>query len=322
MPEPAISIRELEVDFLTRRGIVRAIDGADLDLTMGEILGVVGESGSGKSTLAAALGGMLPRNARTSAARIEVLGRDLAELDAAAMLALRRHGIAYVFQDPIGTLDPTARISRQLRAIVRLRNPEADPAALLARVGIAEVDRVMSAYPHELSGGMAQRIAIAMAIVGRPQLLIADEPTAALDASIRAQVLELLVGLVRESGAGMLLLSHDLRAIAKHCTAVAVMYAGRVVEHGKSATVFAQPLHPYSAGLLAAEPSLAVENERIEAIPGTPPVLHARSAVCAFAPRCAHALASCRANRPEREYIDARMVVCRRARELFATRQP
>ena len=301
MGDAAILVRELDVEFLTPRGPVRAIDGADLDLTAGEILGIVGESGSGKSTLASVLGGLLPSNARISANRIEVLGRNIVKRDPTGMREFRRHSLAYVFQDPIGTLDPTAKISRQLRALIRLKDPQVDPAALLARVGVPEVDRVINSYPHELSGGLAQRVSIAMAIIGRPKLLIADEPTAALDASIRAQILELLVSLVSENAASMLLLSHDLRAVAKHCTAVSVMYAGRVVESGSTAVVFARPLHPYTIGLLAAEPSFAGEGDRIEAITGTPPILTGRSLKCAFVPRCSRALPSCEAMRPLRD---------------------
>lgn len=316
--ETLVHIEGLAIDFLARGGSVRALDGADLDVGSGERLGIVGESGSGKTTLAMAIGRMLPPNAVHAGGALLFDRRPIFAMDDAAIRELRRQDVGYVFQDPVGTLDPTMRIARQVNATMQQPLSRAALGELLLSVGLDDVERVARSYPHELSGGMAQRVSIAIAVARRPRLLIADEPTAALDASIRGQILELLIALSGQTGAALMLLSHDLRAISHHCDRVAVMYGGRIVEIGPSATIFRRPAHPYTRGLLQAEPGRESFGGVLEPIPGTPPVLRGPSHDCAFAPRCAWATERCRTRRPESREVAGRQVICFRAEEVLA----
>jgi peptide/nickel transport system ATP-binding protein len=305
-----LEARDLVVDYATRRGAVRALDGASLTVAPGEVVGVVGESGSGKSTIGVALGRLLPGNARIAGGDVRVAGESLLGLDGDALLALRRDVLGFVFQDPIGTLDPTARIGRQLRWVLGKEAGDEQVAARLEQVRLADPARVMRAYPHQLSGGMAQRVSIALALARDPRAVIADEPTASLDASVRTEILELLVGLARERGTALMLMSHDLRAVRRWCTRVAVVYGGRVVEEAPADRLFADPLHPYTRALLQAAPGAERRGEVLRPIAGIPPVLHGPAAGCAFAARCGQASDLCRSERPVERRVGERRALC------------
>nr|WP_241428953.1 ABC transporter ATP-binding protein [Agrococcus sp. ARC_14] len=246
------------VEFRTPRGIVRALDGASLTAEAGERLAIVGESGSGKSTVGAAIGALLPANGRFGDGTVRVDGVDVGALDRPGLRRLRRETLGFIPQDPIATLNPTMRVGRQLALVVRDLGGDTSGAALaqlLEEVQITDPADVLRRFPHQLSGGMAQRVAIAIAMVRRPRILIADEPTAALDANVRREVLKLVFEAAEHSGATVVWLSHDLDAVAKWCTRVAVMYRGQIVEDGPTADVLEDPTHPYTRSLLAAMPS-------------------------------------------------------------------
>ncbi|MDE2398779.1 MAG: ABC transporter ATP-binding protein [Burkholderiales bacterium] len=315
---PLVAVRDLAVSFRSGGGEVLALDEVGLEIGAGERVGLVGESGSGKSTLALAVAGFVKGNGRRSAGRAQVAGQDVFEGDAETLRRLRATKFGFVFQNPIGTLDPTRKIERQFfdaegRAIAPARI-----TALLEGVGLADTQRVLASYPHELSGGMAQRVAIAMAIEHEPAILVADEPTSALDASIRIQILELLLATSLRLHSALLLVSHDLPAIRRYCERVVVMYAGRIVEQGRTEAIFQHPLHPYTAALIAAMPGREGFGGKIDAIPGHPPVVHERAASCTFAPRCPRANDECRGRRPALVELDGsggRRVACLRVTE-------
>jgi peptide/nickel transport system ATP-binding protein len=302
---------DLEIDYATRRGSVRALDAATIAVRRGELTAVVGESGSGKTTLGMAAGRMLAGNARRVGGQLRVEGVDVFGCDEQILRALRRSTLGFVFQNPVAALDPTMRVGRQMELAAPADGAEPSrPAAALERMGLRDVPRVLRSYPHELSGGMAQRVGIAIALRRRPRLLIADEPTAAVDATLRPQILELLVELCQAEEAALLLLTHDLHAVAKYCTRVAVMYGGRVVEDGPTAAVLSRPSHPYTAALLAALPGEESPGERLGGIPGTPPVLRGPHPGCAFAPRCPAVIELCHDRRPIHRVADERAVCC------------
>jgi oligopeptide/dipeptide ABC transporter ATP-binding protein len=311
-----IAVDEAVVDYVTPRRTVRALDGATLRIRAGETVGIVGESGSGKSTLGSLLGRLLPTLA-TASGGIEVSGRAVLELDTAAIAALRRDELAFIAQDAVGSLDPTLRIGRQLRLVMRPAKPTTDElVAVLERVRIRDAVRVLRLFPHEISGGMAQRIAIAMAMHRAPRILVADEPTAALDTQVRDEVTRLIFELAREAGTTVLWLSHDLGAVAKWCDRIVVMYGGRVVEDGDAADVVAHPLHPYTAALAASMPARLAAGERLPTISGNPLVLTGESAGCAFAPRCPMAVEACSASRPAPVKRRGRVILCHRIDEI------
>ncbi|NRQ39478.1 ABC transporter ATP-binding protein [Nonomuraea sp. NN258] len=252
---PLVRVRGLSVEYRSRSGAVPALREVDLLLEPGDLLGVVGESGSGKSTLSNALRRLLPRSCRVTSGSVEIGGVDVAGLDPSGLRALRRDVLGFIPQDPIGSLDPTLRIGRQLRLALRPLGRPGDRealAGLLRGVRIREPERVLRLYPHEISGGMAQRVAIALAMAREPRVLIADEPTAALDAQVREEVLDLMVRLIAGSGAALVWVSHDLRAVRRWCTRVMVMREGEVVEAGPTEDVFGRPAHPYTRRLLEA----------------------------------------------------------------------
>ncbi|MEV1248397.1 ABC transporter ATP-binding protein [Nonomuraea sp. NPDC049750] len=321
-----LEVDGLEVDY----GTARALDGADLRVAAGEAVGVVGESGSGKSTLGAAIGRLLPRQAVVAAGTVRVAGEPVLDLPPTALRRLRRQRLGFVFQDPIASLDPTMRVGAQLRLVLRAPGRDgrdgsegADGrAGLQAQVafhlGRVKLDdpRVAAAYPHQLSGGMAQRVAIALAMAASPELLVADEPTASLDSQVREEVLNVVFALARQAGTSIVWLSHDLPAVARRCDRVAVMYAGRVVESGPAADVLGDPVHPYTAALARSAPAVAVPGVRLEPVPGRPPVLTGPSPGCAFAPRCPFAEDRCATERPEPVRVGAKDVLCHRAAEL------
>jgi oligopeptide/dipeptide ABC transporter ATP-binding protein len=307
-----LEVDGLEVDY----GTGRALDGADLRVAAGEAVGVVGESGSGKSTLGAAIGRLLPRQAVVTAGTVRVAGEPVLDLPPAALRRLRRQRLGFVFQDPIASLDPTMRVGAQLRLVLRAQSRGDGGVAFHLRRVKLDDPRVAAAYPHQLSGGMAQRVAIALAMAASPELLVADEPTASLDSQVREEVLNVVFSLAREAGTSIVWLSHDLPAVARRCDRVAVMYAGRVVESGPAAEVLGNPVHPYTAALARSAPAAATPGVRLEPVPGRPPVLTGPSAGCAFAPRCPFAEDRCTTERPEPVRVGAQDVLCHRAAEL------
>ncbi len=308
---------DLVVTYDTPRGRVQALDGLDLEVAAGETLAIVGESGSGKSTLGLAAGRLLPPEAGRRSGSLRLKEQDVFEADDISLRALRRDLLGFVFQNPMSALDPTMRIGRQVARAMGGGGARATIEGLLVKAGLDEPGRVAASYPHELSGGMAQRVVIAMAIARGPALLIADEPTASLDVSIRARVMATLLELQRDAGASLIVLTHDLHMAARHCAKVAVMYGGRIVETGRSAAVLSRPAHPYTKGLLAAAAGKEAPGERLEPIPGLPPVLRQRASDCSFAPRCPLAEPRCRELRPEARALERRHVVCHFAERVL-----
>jgi oligopeptide/dipeptide ABC transporter ATP-binding protein len=299
--DPLLRISGLTVEFTTRAGRVRANDRLSLDIRAGETLGIVGESGSGKSVLCRAILRLLPSPpARVSAEGMSFAGRDLLRLDDAAMRSVRGRDIAMIFQNPMTSLNPVWPIGDQVGEPLRLHRgmgaQQARQSAidLLRRVGIPSPQTRVDDYPHQWSGGMLQRAVIAMALAGAPKLMLADEPTTALDVTIQDQILALLLELQRETGMGLVLVSHDMGVIAETVDRVAVMYAGRIVELAPTATIFQAPAHPYTQGLLRSIPRLEGRRADLAAIPGQPPDLARLPQGCAFADRCPLATSECR----------------------------
>ncbi|WP_342451443.1 ABC transporter ATP-binding protein [Neoroseomonas nitratireducens] len=305
MTAPLLSVRDLRTHFMTRAGVAKAVDGVSFDLAAGEILGLVGESGSGKSVTGFSLLGLVDPPGRIVGGSIRFQGRELVGMPPAALRALRGRHLAMVFQDPQATLNPVLTIGAQMALAVQAHERASDRAALdraaavLARVGIPEAARRLSAYPHEFSGGMRQRVAIATALLHGPALIVADEPTTALDVSIQAQILAKMKALAAESGTALIWISHDLATVSSLADRVLVMYAGRIVESGPVGAVLRAPLHPYTRGLLDSLPAMATPGEKLRQIPGAAPSLLALPAGCAFAPRCPRADAACAAPPPE-----------------------
>jgi peptide/nickel transport system ATP-binding protein len=289
MTVPLVEIAGLTIDF--GKDGSRAVDGIDLTIAPGEALGIVGESGSGKSVTWLAALGLLPARARVSGS-VRLEGQQLVGAPARLLEGVRGKRIAMIFQDPSSCLNPVHRIGRQLGEALKLHRglggtaAEAETLRLLDQVGIADAKRRLGDYPHQLSGGLNQRIMIAMALAGQPDLLVADEPTTALDATIQAQILALLAGIRRDTGMALVLISHDLGVVAENVDRVAVMYAGRLVEEGLGRDLFGAARHPYTQGLLAALPTLTGPRRRLAAIPGTVPEPGKAPAGCSFAPRC------------------------------------
>jgi peptide/nickel transport system ATP-binding protein len=314
---PLVQISGLAVDYRVGERQVRALDGVDLVVGARQTLGIVGESGSGKSTLGLAFGRLLPPNATVSDGELLLDGRSVLAYKAGELRAFRRDQLGFVFQSPTAALDPTRRIHRQLGDVLDTPRSDKDSMLrLLARVGFAEPEPVAASYPHELSGGMAQRVVVALAIARQPKLVVADEPTASLDSSVRNQVLDVLFALPDEIGAAVVILTHDLRAVASRCSRVAVMYGGRVVELGTRERVLESPRHPYTVGLLAATPGEDRGDDELVPIAGVPPVLQGRTESCAYAARCPLATAACLETRPEAREVDGRTVVCHHAEQL------
>ena len=283
-----------------------ALRGIDLAVQRGEAVGLVGESGCGKSVTWLAALGLLPGRARVTGS-VRLGGQELIGAPAAMLDRVRGGRIGMIFQDPASSLNPVHRIGRQIVEALRLHRGLAGAAAraeakrLLDQVGMPDAARRLDAYPHELSGGQNQRAMIAMALAGQPELLVADEPTTALDVTIQAQILELLQAIRREAGMALVLISHDLGVVAEQCERVAVMYAGRIVEEAPAAQLFAAPAHPYTQGLLHALPPIDGPRRKLASIPGGVPEPWAMPPGCAFAPRCPHRIAACDATAPALE---------------------
>ena len=292
------------------------LSAVDISLNSGEVLGVVGESGSGKSMLALSIMGLLPRPITVRSGDILLQDRNLLQLPAQELRALRGKDMAMIFQEPMTSLNPVMRVGQQIGEVLRWhRSMQGEAArqegiALLKRVEMPDPQRQIDAYPHELSGGMRQRVMIAIALAGRPKLLIADEPTTALDVTIQAQILELIRNIQRDDGMSVLLITHDLGVIAEMCDRVAVMYAGRVVEQGAVLDIFDRPAHPYTRGLLASRPKISAGSSWLSTIEGTVPAVGQMGTGCSFAPRCALAGPDCAQRPPLREVGVAHQAAC------------
>jgi oligopeptide transport system ATP-binding protein len=322
---PVLDVRGLRVRFEARDGVVRAVEDVSFALEAGETLGIVGESGSGKSVTNLALLGLLPRPpAVVTAESASFLDGDLLRMSARELRGVRGKEIAMIFQDPMTALNPLLTVARQLTEVLEVHE-NATPRAARARsrealfeVGLSDPDANLDAYPHELSGGMRQRVMIAMALLCKPKVLIADEPTTALDVTIQAQILDLLRDVQARHGTAIVLITHSLGVVAGLCDRVNVMYAGRIVESATTSALFAKPLHPYTRGLLASVPSLDSDvTARLTSIPGAPPDLARLGLGCAFEPRCAFALERCASERPALEEIEGEhRSACFVAREL------
>ncbi len=302
---PLLAVQGLGIRFATPDGEVVAADQVDLTLAAGESLGIVGESGSGKTQLVLAMLGLLAKNGRATGS-VRFQGEEILNLPAAALNRVRGVKIAMIFQDPMTSLNPYLKIRRQMTEVLVAHRGLDEPAArarciaLLEQVGIPDAARRIELYPHEFSGGMRQRVMIAIALLCQPDLLIADEPTTALDVTVQAQILDLLARLRAELGMALLLITHDLGVIAGACERVAVMYGGRIVEEAPIDALFAAPAHPYSRGLLGSMPRLDLAQPgELAAIPGQPPNLQALPAGCVYRPRCSFAFERCRSERPD-----------------------
>jgi len=301
---PLLEIENLSVAFPSQSGIVRAVDGIDIALERGEVLGIVGESGSGKSVTMLALMGLVPYPGRVTADRLLFEGRDLKTLTDRERRALTGKDVAMIFQEPTTSLNPSFTIGYQLAETLHIHEGMDRKAArrrvveLLEQVGIPSPEKRLSAYPHQLSGGMNQRVMIAMAIACNPKLLIADEPTTALDVTIQAQILDLLLSLQRDRGMALILITHNMGVVSDTTERVAVMYAGQIMEQRPTQSLFASPQHPYTAALLAARPE-ASDGARLATIPGVVPGAYDRPLGCLFNPRCAYATPLAEKVRPD-----------------------
>jgi peptide/nickel transport system ATP-binding protein len=310
-----LQVENLQTHFLSRGGIARAVDDVSFTVEPGQVMGLVGESGSGKSMTGYSIMGLIDEPGKVAGGRILLNGRDLRSLPAEEMRRIRGNRIAMIFQDPMMTLNPVLRIDTQMIEAVRAHQDVSKDAALamardaLVRVGMAAPDERLNAYPHQFSGGMRQRVAIAIALLNKPDLIICDEPTTALDVTIQGQILFEMQKLCRESGTALIWITHDLSVVAGLADTVSVMYAGRIVESGDVARVLTHPRHPYTHGLIASAPSRNPRGQALRQIPGSTPSLLKLPSGCAFRDRCAHATIEC-AQTPETRIVDGRALRC------------
>jgi oligopeptide/dipeptide ABC transporter ATP-binding protein len=327
MTEPLLHVCDLRVDFVAGAGALHAVRGVSFDIEAGQTLALLGESGSGKSVTSAAIMGLLPPGAgRVTGGSLTFGGRDLLGMPPAERRRLRGAEMAIIFQDQLSSLNPVQTVGHQIDEMFRRhrgasrRAAREQTLALMHRVRIADPRGRADSYPHEFSGGMRQRVMIAMAIALEPRLLVADEPTTALDVTVQAQIIELLTELRAERDMALLFISHDLGVVAPFAERVAVMYAGRIVEHGPTREVYDAPRHPYTAGLLRSLPDVGGGRTRLEQIPGNPPDIRLIPPGCAFAPRCSYAQPRCQQDTPP--LVPAgpgRLSACIRAGELAGT---
>ncbi len=314
MPEPLLQVSDLSVEFRTEQGRLPAVDAVSFDVMPGETLAIVGESGSGKTVTALSLLRLIPDPpGRISAGAVMFEGRDLLKISEREIQAVRGNRIAMIFQEPMSSLNPSLTVGLQIAEPLHVHRQQSWATAwenargLLGRVRIPDAASRVGAYPHQFSGGMRQRAMIAMALACRPRLIIADEPTTALDVTVQAQILSLLKELTRETQAALVLITHDLGVVARYADRVCVMYAGRIVESGTAHEIYTRPRHPYTLGLMASIPRLDQDTaKRLVPIEGQPPDLTALPPGCAFEPRCRHALPRCRVERPIFEHTEGR----------------
>ncbi len=306
MTAELLEVSGLRTEFVTGGGIIRAVDGIDLKISRGETLGIVGESGCGKSITSLSIMQLLPKKiGRIAAGEIRFKGEDLVRKSGRDIRRVRGNRMAMIFQEPMTSLNPVIRIGRQVaesaRYHLKIGRKEAELLSIemLRKVGISRPEQIVKQYPHELSGGMRQRVMIAMAMVCKPELLIADEPTTALDVTIQAQILDLMRELQQEEGTAILMITHDLGVVAEMCDRVVVMYAGQVVEETDVRTLFRSPQHPYTQGLLDSLPQLSEGRERLASIPGQVPNPLELPPGCRFAPRCPVKMRQCEESVPE-----------------------
>lgn len=313
---PLLSVRDLVVQFPTRKGVLTAVDGVSFDIQRGEVLGVVGESGAGKSMTGAAIIGLIEPPGRIASGQVLLDGERIDNLSVSQMRRVRGKKVGMVFQDPLTSLNPLYTVAQQLIETVRTHLPLSEKQArehalaLLDEVGIPAAKRRMDDYPHQFSGGMRQRVVIALALAAEPELVIADEPTTALDVSVQAQIIDVLKRLCSERGAAVMLITHDMGVIAETADRVAVMYAGRIAEIGPVRDVVKHAKHPYTQGLMGSIPTLAHDSDRLVQIHGSMPRLTDIPPGCAFNPRCEHAFDRCRQERPSPIQTGDRAVAC------------
>jgi peptide/nickel transport system ATP-binding protein len=311
-----LQVKNLVVEFPSRHGTLRALDGISFDIAPGEILGVVGESGAGKSLTGAAIIGLLEPPGMVASGQILLEGQRIDHLSADQMRHIRGRKIGAIFQDPLTSLNPLYTIGRQLTETILAHLPVSPKEArqraidLLKDTGISAAEERIDHYPHQFSGGMRQRVVIALALAAEPQLIVADEPTTALDVSIQAQIISLLKKVCKDRGAAVMLITHDMGVIAETCDRVAVLYAGRVAEIGPVHEVINHPAHPYTAGLMASIPDMDSDRERLNQIDGAMPRLNAIPSGCAFNPRCPKAFDRCRQDTPELVQAGANRAAC------------
>lgn len=316
MDTPLLSIRDLVIEFPTRFGPLTAVDKVSFDLAPGEVLGLVGESGAGKSLTGSAIIGLLDPPGRIAAGEVWLKGERIDNLPEEEMRVIRGRRIGMVFQDPLTSLNPLYTVAEQLvetiRTHLRLSPSEARDRAigLLDDVGIPAASRRIDDYPHQFSGGMRQRVVIALALAAEPELVIADEPTTALDVSVQAQIIDVLKEQCTQHGASIILITHDMGVIAETADRVAVMYSGRIAEIGPVKDIIQNAMHPYTKGLMGSIPSLTQEEDRLVQIPGSMPRISDIPAGCAFNPRCDQAFDKCRTDRPNLIPMDEREVSC------------
>ncbi len=315
MTAPLLSVRDLKVEFASRKGPLIALDGVSLDIGRGEVLGVVGESDAGKSLTGLAIIGLIDPPGRIAGGEIALDGERIDNLPQARMREIRGRRIGIIFQDPLTSLNPLMRVGDQIAETIQVhkrvgrKEARAQAIAWLGEAGVPSPQTRVDGYPHEFSGGMRQRVVIALALCAEPELVIADEPTTALDVSVQAQIIALLKNLTRRHGASVMLITHDMGVIAETADRVAVMYAGRIAEIGEVRELVGDPLHPYTQGLMAAIPTLEARPERLMQIPGAMPRLAALPRGCAFAPRCPRAFERC-AKRPPLIAVGDRGAAC------------
>jgi peptide/nickel transport system ATP-binding protein len=311
-----LQVKNLVVEFPTRRGTLRALDDISFEIAPGEILGVVGESGAGKSLTGASIIGLLEPPGRIASGQILLEGQRVDNLSHDEMRHIRGRKIGAIFQDPLTSLNPLYSVGRQLIETIQAHLPVSDTEAkeraidLLKSTGIPAAAERIDHYPHQFSGGMRQRVVIALALAAEPKLIVADEPTTALDVSIQAQIISLLKKLCKERGAAVMLITHDMGVIAETCDRVAVLYAGRVAEIGPVHEVINHPAHPYTAGLMASIPDMSVDREQLAQIDGAMPRLNAIPPGCAFNPRCTKTFDRCKIDRPELMQAGATRAAC------------